>query len=208
MKEAIEIVGGLSSPSKMPCHSYNLPAKNCNIGSKLRNVPNSVCNKCYAFKGFYNYPNAKNAMQRRLQSLTHPKWVEAMTFIINKVEKSGYMRLHDSGDIQSISHLENICQIAKNLPNIKFWLPTKEVSIVSEFLKSNTIPENLNVRISGFMIDQIPAESLIKKLGVVSSGVTQDLNKVNCPSSKQENMCLDCRKCWSSEVKVIWYKKH
>ena len=35
---ALEIVGGLSSPSKMPCHGYSIPAQKCMTGSKLRNV--------------------------------------------------------------------------------------------------------------------------------------------------------------------------
>jgi hypothetical protein len=208
IEEAIEITGGLSAPSKMPCHSYNLPAQNCNIGSKLRNVPNSVCNKCYALKGFYVFPNPKNAMQRRLQSLTHPKWVEAMTFLINKVEKSGYMRLHDSGDIQNLAHFENICQIARNLSNIKFWLPTKEIKIVSTFLEKNKIPDNLTVRISGYMIEQVAPQIILKKLNLVASAVSKDENKINCPASKQNNQCLNCRACWDKNVEIIWYKKH
>ena len=208
IEEAIEITGGLSSPSKMPCHSYNLPAQNCNIGSKLRNVPNSVCNKCYALKGFYVFPNPKNAMQRRLQSLTHPKWIEAMTFLINKVEKSGYMRLHDSGDLQNITHFENICTIARNLPNIKFWLPTREYGIVSEYVKSKkTIPKNLTVRLSAYMVDGPLPLALAKQLNVVSSGVSTNDN-FTCPSSKQGNFCLNCRMCWDQNKKIVWYKKH
>ena len=42
-KEAKEITGGLSKPSKMPGPAYNLPAVNCITGAKLVKVPGSVC---------------------------------------------------------------------------------------------------------------------------------------------------------------------
>ena len=78
-KEAERITVGLSAPGKMPEGSYNLPASACQTGAILREVPDTPCHKCYAFKGRYNFPNVKNALQRRLASLTHPQWVEAMT---------------------------------------------------------------------------------------------------------------------------------
>ena len=90
--EAIEIIGGLSSPSKMPSYSFSIPASKCITGTKLRNVKGSVCSKCYAMKGMYRFPVVKNALMKRFDNLTHPQWVEAMTFLINKVEKSGYFR--------------------------------------------------------------------------------------------------------------------
>ena len=34
-KEARQITGGLSKPSKMPGHAHNLPAWNCITGAKL-----------------------------------------------------------------------------------------------------------------------------------------------------------------------------
>ena len=38
-KEAKEITGGLSAPGKMPEGSYNLPARACQTGAKLREIP-------------------------------------------------------------------------------------------------------------------------------------------------------------------------
>ena len=68
-KEAKEITGGLSAPGKMPEGSYNLPAVACITGAKLREVPGTPCYGCYAFKGRYNFPNVKDALTRRLESL-------------------------------------------------------------------------------------------------------------------------------------------
>ena len=42
VKTALAEVGGLGKPSKMPTFSYNLPAEECNVGSKLRLVKGSV----------------------------------------------------------------------------------------------------------------------------------------------------------------------
>ena len=81
-KEAIRITGGLSAPGKMPEGSYNLPASACQTGAKLREIPDTPCYKCYAFKGRYNFPNVKAALARRLASLMHPRWTEAMTVLV------------------------------------------------------------------------------------------------------------------------------
>ena len=208
LQKAWDAVGGLSQPSKMPCYSYSIPASKCNIGGKLRNVVNSVCNKCYAFKGFYVYPNAKNALQKRFESLTDPNWVKNMTLLIGSLESSGYFRFFDAGDIQNVTHLDNICQIAKNLPHIKFWMPTKEFAIIGTYIKSGKkIPSNLNVRLSAYMIDgQLPLK-IAKELKVTVSGVTATEN-FTCPASKQNNMCLTCRLCWDKKVKSVVYSKH
>ena len=115
VKEAERITGGLSKPGKMPEGSYNLPAAACQTGAKLREIPDTPCHKCYAFKGRYNFPNVKDALQRRLASLNHPQWVEAMTTL---VKKKKHFRWHDSGDLQSVEHLINIYLRAKALPGI------------------------------------------------------------------------------------------
>ena len=118
-KSATAFIGGLSAPSKMPCFSFSIPAIYCNTGMKLRNVKNSICSKCYALKGRYVFGVVKAAMQRRFDKLTDSNWVNAMTIAIRGNESSGHFRWHDSGDIQSLQHLINIVQIAKNLPDIK-----------------------------------------------------------------------------------------
>lgn len=81
--EATRITGGLSTPSKMPCRAYGLPAgAQCPTGSKLMLHPGSVCSRCYAQKGKYRFNNVVEAQNRRLASLRHPKWIEAMTKLI------------------------------------------------------------------------------------------------------------------------------
>ena len=102
-KEARQITGGLSKPSKMPGPAHNLPAQACITGAKLVKVPGSVCAGCYALKGRYRFKNVQDALQRRLQALQDPRWVDAMVTLIKDQD---WFRWHDSGDIQSPEHLK------------------------------------------------------------------------------------------------------
>lgn len=206
-KEAEQIVHTLSAPSKMPGHAYSTPAFRCKVGSLLRKVKGSICSKCYALKGRYVFQNVIDAMEKRFKSLTHPLWADAMTFLINKKEKSGFFRWHDSGDLQDVGHLFKIVEVAKNLPHIKFWLPTREYGIVSDYLEAfKTIPENLCIRLSAYMIDGKTPDSVAQRLGVQVSGVTTD--GFTCPAPKQNNSCGDCRACWDRSVYCVSYKQH
>lgn len=206
-KEALEIVGGLSKPSKMPGYGWSIPAKRCKTGGKLRNVKGSVCKHCYALKGRYSFGNVRNALERRFAALSHPQWVEAMTAAIKGSESSGFFRWMDSGDLQNLEMLENIAQIARNLPQITFWLPTREYSIVAEYVaKHGAFPSNLTVRLSALMIDGQPPVSIAKRLGVVTSGVTK--TGFTCPAPNQDNKCLSCRACWNKSVENVNYKVH
>ena len=150
VKEAWAEVGGLSKPSKMPSYGYSLSAFKCKVGSKLRNIANSTCSDCYALKGRYVFPNVQEALDRRMDRLlNNPNWVEAMAFLINHYGKNkiemhrlkettitkNVFRWHDSGDLQSVQHLINIVNIAECTPNVKHWLPTREVGIVQEYKK-------------------------------------------------------------------------
>ena len=107
----------------MPEGSYNLPATACQTGQILAKVEDTPCSGCYALKGRYRFPNVKDALQRRLASLTHPRWVEAMTVL---VKKKKHFRWHDSGDIQSVDHLKKIYEVCINTPKTMHWLPTQE----------------------------------------------------------------------------------
>ena len=212
---ALAIVGGLSEPSKIPCFGTSIPAKYCKVGGRLRNVEGSICSKCYALKGNYvRFPKIQEALEKRYANLSHPQWVEAMAWLINKVEKSGFFRWHDSGDIQSVEHLNNIVEVCKLTPGVSHWLPTREYvgekgqpGIVQQWLaKYGAFPANLTVRLSAFMLDGQPPVSVANRLGLTTSGV----GKVSftCPAPKQGGKCLDCRACWNQSVSNVNYKQH
>jgi hypothetical protein len=204
IKQIQERTGTLSNPSKMPCHGYSIPAIHCKIGSILAKRKGTVCSNCYALKGRYVFPNVQAAMEKRFNAVMHsPTWVEDMTELINKKEKSGYFRWHDSGDLQNVEHLEKICQIARNLPHIKFWLPTREYRTVQEY--KGIIPDNLIIRLSAHKVNVDGPASLAEKLMVETSAVST--TEYNCPAPDQGNSCGDCRKCWT-KGETVTYKEH
>ena len=207
LASALEIIGGLSKPSKMPCHGWSIPASLCKTGGKLRNVAGSVCSKCYALKGRYPFPNVQGALQRRLEGFANMFWVEAMTSAILLCESSGHFRWFDSGDLQSVEMLEKIAKVCRNLPAIRFWLPTREYGIVSEYIrKHGFLPENLTVRLSAYMLEGKPPSEIASRLGCQTSGVSAE--SFTCPAPSQGNKCLTCRACWNKNVANVNYKTH
>jgi hypothetical protein len=207
IKQAEMIVGGLSQTSKMPTMSISLPATLCKTGSKLRKVEGSVCSKCYACKGAYVWKSTETALKRRYDALGGAQWVDAMVSLMNskkRIVQSGLFRWHDSGDLQSIEHLEAIVSVVQQTPNIRHWLPTKEKALISEYLRKNgAFPENMIVRVSGAMIDG-PAP----KVSVQTSTVTSDKNAATCRAFENNGECGECRQCWDKTVQNVVYLAH
>ena len=196
-KEAREITGGLSKPSKMPGPAYNLPAWQCITGVKLQAVPGSVCAGCYAMKGRYRFTNVRQALARRLESLKHPRWVEAMVTLI---KGEPWFRWHDSGDLQGVDHIKKIFEVCKLTPETQHWMPTREARFL-KLLDPAIIPSNLIIRMSSHMIDQGPVTFWPWTSTVSTSTKT-------CPAQDQGNQCRDCRACWDRSVSNVTYPKH
>jgi hypothetical protein len=103
--------------------------------------------------------------------------------------------------------LRQIAEVCEKTPEITHWLPTREFSTVSGYVKQfGPLPENLTVRLSALMFDGPAPIAIAERLGLTTSGASaQDFS---CPAPSQGNKCLDCRACWSKDVKNINYKKH
>jgi len=192
IKTANSITGGLSNTTKLPCKSYGLPAKECNVGSFLRKVNGSVCEVCYAMRGHYQYPNVQAAQYKRLESIKNDLWVEAMTLLIR----------------ESVRHLIKIVHIAWKCPDIKFWLPTQEKALVSGWrILHGIFPPNLIVRLSATMMDVDPDKTFFG--GLTSTVTTKDqpitCESFLCPARSNGNRCGDCRTCWDSNIPDITY---
>ena len=203
-----DAVGGLSSPSKMPCYSYSIPAWRCGVGSKLRMVVGSTCSRCYALKGRYVFPNVADALERRYQAMAtdYGAWSGAMARLITGLGQT-YFRWHDAGDLQSVEHLRAIVEIAKRTPNTKHWLPTREYAIVKAYrAEHGEFPNNLTVRLSAHMIDGMaPAYGL--PTSTVTTSATSEGSHA-CPARFQDGKCADCRACWTSSIQNVAYHVH
>jgi len=196
-KEAWQLVGGLSKPSKMPGWSIGIPAKECKTGKKLRQIKNSVCEGCYALKGCYVFAVVQAAQYKRLEAINHPDWVLAMATLINS-KKPDVFRWHDSGDVQDVQHLEKIFEVCRLTPSKRHWMPTREAWIKDHM---QAAPANLVVRFSSPMIDQGPVKSW-------ANTSTVSTKSRSCPAPDNNNECGSCRACWDPLVKNIEYGKH
>lgn len=222
LKRAREIAGSLGSPSKMPGASYGLPIANCNVGAKLRAQGPSMnaagyvnpCGSCYAATGFY-HTFAKNvipAQQKRLASITHPEWEDAM---VAQWESAGrrfgkHHRWHDAGDLQSADHLTRIARIAARMPDHSFWLPTREAKLVRDWLAENECPPNLAIRISAMATPSARSLSEGRLFSTVTVGDTAPDGAQRCPASEPDkpSECGDCRACWDTDIQWIDYHAH
>ncbi len=230
LTQAKAIIGSISYPSKMPGTSFGLSAHDCVAGRELGKIPGSICSDCYALRDKMTWPNVQTAHARRLEGIKHPQWVDAIVKILlhihrnpfhridlglrgkklrrvgsrHRLNPTGYHRWHDSGDLQSVEHLEKIVEVCRQTPNIKHWLPTRELSILRAF--KGEIPDNLVVRVSATMFDGLPPAGWPNTSTVHTKSAPEGAHE--CPAHHQDNECKDCRACWSKDVFLVSYARH
>lgn len=170
---------------------------------------------------------------RRLASIGRAEWVDAMVLLLARLHTTrikvnlglvgvrlqkatgmrsaryrwnepGFHRWHDSGDLQSVSHLEKIIEICERTPQIVHWLPTRELSILRSCQKS--IPPNLTIRVSATMIDGAPPATPF--VGSTVHTNKPALGAHVCPAPTQGHECKTCRACWSKDVPLVSYALH
>lgn len=232
-------ITALSHPSKLTCLAWSISAWRCGTGTRLREILGTVCSKCYATHGHFligRKHSVGKALEERYQGwLTQEHWVEAMAFLIVTFSREKF-RWFDSGDIQDFQMLLQIAEIARVTKTTKYWLPTHEVDILTEFVeKGYEVPENLAIRLSGDYIDNKIPENLtdMEDVGmsfdnttalairlnaypnvkgfIGTSGVLEKENWAKspdaCPSSLQGNSCQQCTRCWQATPNID-YKRH
>ena len=210
--EAELVIGGLSKPSKMPCYGYSISAYRCMRGGELSKIPGSVCHDCYARKGRYVFPNVQAALERRYEKLQlalsnetrREEFIDAFVHLLRREE---YFRWHDSGDLQSLDHLELIAYIAAVNDHVMFWLPTKETNIVRQYMhRYARPPENLIIRVSAPMVDGAPLNAAGCNTSTVSSNGL--MYGTPCLAYTRGGKCGDCRACWNPDIGNITYPLH
>ena len=258
MKTKIEFlenyVGRLSAPDKMPGYGYSIPAWRCKMGKILMGIPGSICSSCYAMTGAYIWAVVKNAMNRRYYKIKkaclnrryREKFINQFSQLLNRKLEGTKKRLkegkhigadgrvfrwHDSGDLQSETHLDVINRIALATKGVKHWLPSREYAIIKSWLRSGgIIAPNLCIRLSAHYIDQDPVSVgwLIAEGCTVSSAHTEKakLNnetmdrfawreceayktkkdgKLGKVGSSETGYCGSCRRCWNRKVTAVSY---
>ena len=209
VKQAKVAIGSdLGTPSKMPGYSYSFSATLCRVGSKLRKIPGSVCASCYALRGNYATRSVKLSHERRLAAYLTDResWIAGMIFLISRraAPDDPYFRGHDSGDLLDLQHLLAWVDVARGVPWVRFWIPSREYQTVTaaQALLGSAWPVNLVVRTSAHMIGAPPPKTH-PLTSTVDGGTGHP-----CPAPTQGNNCGSCRACWDPAVANIDYHQH
>jgi len=204
VKEAITHGKVSLGNTKMPGSTFAICAFACITGGKLAKVKGSVCEQCNMRRLQKIRPCVDQGYKKNLfkwQVSNSSNWIAAMVFQIKRYAVDGYHRWFDSGDLQSLEMLLGIAEIARQTSEVKHWLPTKEYSIYTKYLKTNTLPTNLIVRVSAAMIDGKPSKAFQN---------TSTVHRNNEPlgfECKGGNTCGPCRACWDKKVENVSYRK-
>jgi hypothetical protein len=215
----------LTTTSKMPCASWNLPAgKTCPGARKCNNAIGlaSICQGCYADnRGNYRYTNVKNAMDLRLSWITKEDATRVVCYLTAAVYTSCIVsgewlfRGHDSGDLFSEAYISQWVRVAKNLPEVDFWFPTREwvrESQVHALRQLGALP-NVALRPSAVAFNA-PAPIIAGFAYGTSVYSDLDLAKEHghaiCPAVEYAGSCREakCRKCWTDKNLTICYPYH
>lgn len=190
----------------MPGPSFGLPTAECKTGGKLRDKKGSVCSHCYAHKrGNYRFAAVVEAQFRRLDHFNSDpeQWVKDMVRLLDGVR---WFRWFDSGDLQSTLMLSKIVEVCDQTPWCNHWLATRERRYVREFLRNDSFPANLTVRVSATYPD-VPAKPL-HGCGVGNVHWKNAPVGLECSAPSNGGKCGDCRACWDKTVEAVSYKRH
>ena len=161
-----------------------------------------MCSDCYAMKGTYRFPAVQRKLEERYRGLFHPLWTPAMAFLVGYY-CDRYFRLFDSGDLQGANHLRNILTVARHVPDVRIWLPTREYETVRAC--AGDVPPNLTIRVSAHRVDGPPPAWWPTTSTVVSA---RGEGEGVCPAPEQDHSCGECRACWERDVPAVAYRLH
>ena len=125
------------------------------------------------------------------------------------------VRLFSNGDFDknidiSLKEINNIFNLCKVNPFVKFWLVTRQFETLFSYISKHKIPGNLNIMFSTpikpnqFFID------FCNKYKIQMSQIVLSKNKSNCDSSKNGASCLKskCDSCFTFSNKIKSFYVH
>lgn len=219
----------LSSPSKMPCLSWSLPAvATCPgaVGDDGQLV--AACSGCYAAQGRYLFGAVRDVRAHNLEDWQRPGWVDAMVAALN-VDRMAEFRKHirrglsgstfrhffrwfDSGDVYSSELARQILEVCRRTPETAHWLPTRarKSPAVAAVLAELERLENVAVRHSsdGVNGEELPGAALSSTIVPHAGTFVAGRGRVECGSWRRGGECGPCRACWSRDIAVTAYPAH
>jgi len=209
----------LSTPSKMPCYSWSLPAVTTCPGAKVsmkRAGENAVCHECYATAGFYNMPSTEKAQLARfgwiIETLAHDNGAEFIAAMVDMIRESvraakvPLFRGHDSGDFFAVAYVRAWIKIAQALPDVRFWFPTRSwviPSMLDTLQEFGNLP-NVSLRPSALALDEAAPEipgfaagtTVIRGLPILETLPKHNACPATIPGNSHKCAENNCTKCW------------
>jgi hypothetical protein len=126
-----------------------------------------------------------------------------------------YFRVHDSGDMFNVAYAECWLEVMRQLPDVKFWIPTRAyqqqgdqfqiydplLNVLREMAK---LP-NATVRPSA--LDFHASAPIVAGLHAGSSA-GDDSALFQCPAYDNGGECGPCRHCWDDKTVPVNYPIH
>jgi len=203
----------VSQTSKMPGASNGQSLRSCvNSKASIKLAREAgfepICASCYADKGFYKFHTELNDARFDWAAAA----VKAGTFaqimgeaVRRATVKTPHFRIHDSGDFFSPAHILAWADIARSLPDVRFWAPTRAYinpRFLPALLTLASLP-NVTIRPSAHGFEQPPPV-----VPGLAAGSTASAEGWDCPASEQGNKCGSCRICWDSPTVPVTYHRH
>lgn len=197
--------------SKVGAPNFNLPALVSCVGATK-----SCGLACYAQKGHYatrSVPSMYWFNWIALQMAGPHKWsslLSAMVLVALGGLSRGFFRLHSSGDFFSQEYFDAWCEVAKRMPNVRFWAYTRTFS-----LDMSRRPENLVVYASADLENLNAAKKFAErwdvKIAYMGMDTAQTSGRKHFACPEQENKvqsCLQCGLCIYGRGKDVAFKMH
>ena len=119
--------------------NWTLPAYKSKSGKVICPMADACIKFCYARKGAYIWSNVNKAHEERYEFSKTAMFVPVMIAEINK-KQAQYIRVHDSGDYYSPTYLAKWFEIARSLPDVRFYSYTNMVDLIQNV----NVPDNFD----------------------------------------------------------------
>lgn len=119
--------------------NWTLPAYKSKSGKVICPMADACVKFCYARKGAYIWSNVNKAHEERYEFSKTDDFVHAMISDIKR-KRADYVRIHDSGDYYSPTYMAKWFEIAKALPQVRFYSYTNMFDLVQK----SYVPENFD----------------------------------------------------------------
>lgn len=175
-------------------------------------VQSEICRLCYAKKGHFVRPAAKDLRYHNFHALVDKGYGNWILWILEELDKRNikYFRWHSSGDVFCKQYLDAIYTVCRSLPSIKFWMPSHNYPIFEE-----RPPKNLQVHLS-CMQGTTQERNCKKHKGTRIKLAYMYTEKPPrrtyvCPCSGKDparpKNCdeADCRRCWNKDASVAFH---